>query len=42
MTLSRIYGFWRYVTDLERKETRCYLEMFYGLQFRPLAGKILH
>jgi len=37
MTLSRIYGFWRYVTDLERAETRRYLQMFYGLQFRPLA-----
>ncbi len=42
MTLSRCYGFWRYVTDLERKETRRYLEMFYGLQFRPLASKIPH
>ncbi len=42
MTLSRIYGFWRYVSDLERKETRRYLEMFYGLQFRPLADKIPH
>ncbi len=40
MTLSRCYGFWRYVTDLERKETRRYLEMFYGLQFRPLASKL--
>ena len=37
MTLSRIYGFWKYVTDLEREETRRYLEMFYSLQFRPLA-----
>ncbi|MFC1750202.1 sucrose synthase [Pseudomonadota bacterium] len=37
MTLSRIYGFWKYVTDLERDESRRYLEMFYGLQFRPLA-----
>jgi sucrose synthase len=37
MTLSRVYGFWRYVTDLERAETQRYLEMFYTLQFRPLA-----
>ncbi|MBI5040214.1 MAG: sucrose synthase [Gammaproteobacteria bacterium] len=37
MTLSRIYGFWKYVTNLERDETRRYLEMFYGLQLRPLA-----
>ena len=27
----------RYVTDLERAETQRYLEMFYTLQFRPLA-----
>jgi len=40
MTLSRVYGFWRYVTDLERAETQRYLEMFYALQFRPLAEKL--
>ncbi len=38
MTLSRVYGFWRYVTDLERSETRRYLDMFYGLKFRPGCG----
>jgi sucrose synthase len=37
MTFARIYGFWRYVSDLERMETRRYLEMFYSLQYRPLA-----
>ena len=40
MTLSRIYGFWKYVSDLERAETRRYLQMFYGLQFRPLAEQL--
>jgi len=40
MTLARVYGFWKYVTDLERAETRRYLEMFYGLQFRPLAQRV--
>jgi sucrose synthase len=40
MTLSRVYGFWKYVTGLERTETRRYLEMFYGLQFRPLAEQL--
>ena len=40
MTLSRIYGFWKFVTDLERDETRRYLEMFYQLQFVPLANKV--
>ena len=28
------------VSDLERTETRRYLEMFYGLQFRPLAAAL--
>lgn len=40
MTLSRVYGFWRYVSDLQRSETRRYLEMLYGLQFRPLAATV--
>ena len=40
MTLSKVYGFWRYVTGLERAETQRYLEMFYALQFRPLAERI--
>ena len=40
MTLSRIYGFWKYVTNLERAETRRYLEMFYGLQLRPLMTAV--
>ncbi len=42
MTLSRIYGFWKYVTDLERDETRRYIEMFYSLKFLPLAQQLLH
>jgi sucrose synthase len=42
MTLSRIYGFWKYVTDLERVETHRYLEMFYALQLRPLAKALRH
>lgn len=37
MTLARIYGFWKFVSDLERQETKRYLDMFYHLQFRPLA-----
>jgi sucrose synthase len=40
MTLSRIYGFWKYVSDLERAETRRYLQMFHALQFRPLAAQL--
>ena len=41
MTLSRVYGFWKYVTNLERDETRRYLQMFYGLQYRPWARSLL-
>lgn len=40
MTLSRIYGFWKFVSGLERQETQRYLHMFYQLQFRPLAAKL--
>jgi len=41
MTLARIYGFWKYMTNLEQAETRRYLEMLYALQFRPQAQAIL-
>ena len=41
LKLSRIYGFWRYISSLERDETRRYLEMFYGLLFRPLSKRVL-
>ncbi len=40
LKLSRIYGFWRYISDIEREETRRYLEMFYGLMYRPLARSV--
>ncbi len=40
MTLSRVYGFWKFVSDLERSESERYLEMLYALQFRPLAAAL--
>jgi sucrose synthase len=40
MTLARIYGFWKFVSHLERQETARYLQMFYMLQFRPLAAAL--
>nr|BAE06058.1 sucrose synthase [Potamogeton distinctus] len=40
LTLTTIYGFWKHVSNLERRETRRYLEMFYGLKYRPLADKV--
>ena len=41
MTLSRIYGFWKYMTNLEQAETRRYLEVLYALQYRPRAAALL-
>ena len=40
MTLAKVYGFWRHVSNLERAETQRYLQMFYQLQFKPLAAAI--
>jgi len=42
MTLARVYGFWKYVTNLEREETRLYLQMLYSLQYRKLAEQVPH
>lgn len=35
--LSKVYGFWKYVSKLGRRETRRYIEMFYILKFRELV-----
>lgn len=40
MSLARIYGFWKFVSNLEREETARYLQMFHHLQFRPLVASI--
>lgn len=40
MTLTRVYGFWKYVSDLQRREARRYLEMFYALKFRELVKTV--
>lgn len=40
LTLAGVYGFWKYVSKLERRETRRYLEMFYILKFRGLAKSV--
>ena len=36
----RLHSFWKYVSDLERRETRRYLQMFYILMMRPLIAKV--
>ena len=38
MTLAGVYGFWKYVSNLDRRETRRYLEMFYALKYRDLVS----
>ncbi|PIA61287.1 hypothetical protein AQUCO_00300666v1 [Aquilegia coerulea] len=40
LTLAGVYGFWKYVSKLERRETRRYLEMFYKLKLRDLAKTV--
>ena len=40
LSLTCIYGFWKFATNLEREETNRYLEMFYHLQFRPRAEQV--
>eukprot|EP00245_Coleochaete_scutata_P002204 TRINITY_DN12892_c0_g1_i2.p1 TRINITY_DN12892_c0_g1~~TRINITY_DN12892_c0_g1_i2.p1 ORF type:complete len:860 (+),score=151.07 TRINITY_DN12892_c0_g1_i2:306-2885(+) len=40
MTLSRVYSFWKHVSNLERRETRRYLEMFYTLKYRELVRSV--
>ncbi|KAK4792404.1 hypothetical protein SAY86_022839 [Trapa natans] len=40
MTLAGVYGFWKYVSKLERREIRRYLEMFYILKYRNLVKTV--
>ena len=37
---TRIYGFWKHISNIEREETRRYLQMFYGLMYKPMATKV--
>jgi sucrose synthase len=37
MILAGVYGFWKYVSKLERREPRRYLDMFDILKFRDLV-----
>ena len=38
LTLAGVYGFWKHVSKLERRETRRYLEMFYILKLKDLVS----
>ncbi len=40
LSYSCLYGFWKFVSNLERQETARYLHMLYQLQLRPLAASL--
>ncbi|KAK4761701.1 hypothetical protein SAY87_029585 [Trapa incisa] len=40
LNLTAVYGFWKHVSNLDRLESRRYLEMFYALKYRPLAESV--
>jgi sucrose synthase len=40
MTLSRVYGFWKYVSHLERSGSRAYDRLFYASVYRPIIEKM--
>jgi sucrose synthase len=35
-----VYGFWKRVSNLERAETKRYLEMLYALKLRSLIERV--
>ncbi|KAI4379959.1 hypothetical protein MLD38_006195 [Melastoma candidum] len=40
LNLTAMYGFWKHVSNLNRLESRRYIEMFYALKYRPLAQSV--
>lgn len=40
LSLSRIYGFWKHISHIERQETSRYLEMFYELMYKSRAATL--
>lgn len=41
LSLAKIYGFWKYSTNLETEGMESYLELIYRLLLKPRAAKIL-
>ena len=37
LSLSKLYGFWRYAYDLDNKAMKSYLELIYYTLFKPRA-----
>ncbi|KAM5547120.1 sucrose synthase [Rosa sericea] len=40
LTLTGVYGFWKHVSNLDRLESRRYIEMFYALKYKKLAESV--
>ncbi|KAH7421484.1 hypothetical protein KP509_13G059900 [Ceratopteris richardii] len=40
MTLTRVYGFWKVVSKLGRRECRRYIEMLYALKYRDMVKTV--
>lgn len=41
LSLAKIYGFWKFTTNIEMEELNAYLEVLYHLLYRPRADGIL-
>jgi sucrose synthase len=41
LSLAKIYGFWRYTTNIEMEEMNAYLEVLYHLLYKPRAKSML-
>lgn len=41
LSLSKIYGFWKYLTDLDTKDMDAYLDIVYHLLYKPRANRLL-
>ncbi|MBN2001100.1 sucrose synthase [candidate division KSB1 bacterium] len=41
LSLAKIYGFWKFSTDMERADMEAYLDLFYHTVFKPRARELL-
>ncbi len=41
LSLAKIYGFWKYTTNLEMSELNAYLDLLYHMLYKPRAKKML-
>jgi sucrose synthase len=41
LSLAKIYGFWKFSTNIEMEELNAYLEVLYHLLYKPASNKIL-